>query len=574
MEPLPVKPTSIPQARKYTREFKAEGNRVFTEQEQIIIDMPPIQRTYLTKNSKIYFTFNMEFTFGYESIVANYMVPPNVKNYHPLNVFTKPLPMLDVCGPYGFFRSIEVYDYLGNTLLEKIDRHDLMASILSDFYLDAEVERLRPTISDHQALHFHYGLFPNFTQTELLESEMLANSGFPNVQTRVNGINIMDGQRAAMSELDALKVDTDHQYDIYINTPPTWASYDDYTDITTSIPYSTPTWNFSIDLLNFLGRMSDKFVPMHNGYRIVLHTNSATVPIKFGYPNGGDKMSYVGPGTGDVEAYVDANIKITKFQFSDIFLRSELLEITPELDSQVEKIVHSKMTNYLQMGRFDSPTIIPGNYLSTTGIKIAVRHQLDDSGISELGFRSSSYIVGAKLFFNDALSIEYKTPLQILNAVGEEFDTSISPASFSTVFPGSYYDPIKKTTKLVTLGTGGYMYPYLNTFFKSALSRYVPPQSAPTLYHFVNTTSDMSDSKFNMAFSRCNTNSGKFLLNFDLTLNGYSDSKIVGIDTTKTKITVDLKRSRKDHLNYVTDVFVLYDAIINVNPGKSTSVSF
>lgn len=90
----------------------------------------------------------------------------------------------------------------------------------------------------------------------------------------------------------------------------------------------------------------------------------------------------------------------------------------------------------------------------------------------------------------------------------------------------------------------------------------------------LNGETSVNSSQVNMAFIRCNTNDGKFLINFDLTLNGYSDSKITGIDTTKSKLKIDLKRFKNDAEAYVTDVFVEYDAIVTIDPGKYTAVSF
>ena len=61
MEPLPNKPTLIPQARRYTRILKSSHSRIFREGDEIDIDIPPIKNTYLSKDSQLYFTTGVDF---------------------------------------------------------------------------------------------------------------------------------------------------------------------------------------------------------------------------------------------------------------------------------------------------------------------------------------------------------------------------------------------------------------------------------------------------------------------------------------------------------------------------------
>lgn len=574
MEPLPIRPTTLPQARKYTREFKAEGTRIFSEDQNVIIEIPPIQNSYLTKDARIYFSMDMSF------YIDNY---PNVFNpglKGPLSSTVTPLPMMDVCGPYGVFDAFEVYDYLGNTLLEKMDRHDLLAAIESDFYLDSEVDRLRPVISECQTFiaDLAYDGMPDQYDPQGAVAPYgvsimagLGGWGYPAVNTRVNGINLMDSQLAALSRKDLWNASTYMDYSNYIY----------YTHGNKEVN-SIPKWDFSIGLLNFLGRGSQKFVPLHNGFRIVLHTNLVNRLIKFSLPQGGMTLGFIRTRdeSGEPLQYDVAELTstITKYDLSDIRLRADILEITPELDNQVDKVVHARMKNYVMLGKCDTPTIIPGNYLSATNLKISMRHLPGTDTFSEIGFRSSTNVDACKLLYNDAVVVEYKTPLQIMNALGSDFDPMISPVSFITPSPGLDENDG---------GTGGYMYPYWSPHWKQAVASLRRMGSEPAQpagyyqyypFYFVNTICNAFDVNVNPAFFRCNTNSGKFLINFDLTLNGYSDSQIIGIDTTKTKMKIDLHRpilpatDPKDP--YVTDVFIEYDAIVTITPGKYTSVSF
>lgn len=545
--PYPVKPTLVPQARRYTRTFNAAAGKVFTEDDQITIEIPPINHTYLTKDARIYFKFDM--SFYDHSFTSTAGLPSNWFNatkMSPLNALRKPVPMLDVCGPYGFFRDVEVYDYLGNTLLEKTIRHDLLACTMADFYLDSEVERLRPPISENQKFTVLAKTTPAGTAIENYGTDR--SFGSPGIHTRVNGINLLDIERNGFLNVSDDYVPTSGVvFDEYVQTPPT----------PTSTLVQIPTWGFSIQLLNFLGRGSSSFVPLHNGYRIVLKLNKKDIPVKFSLPNGGLKVNIA-----NTAGFVTLQPLIKDFNFHNVFLRADLLEISPQMDEQVDKVVRSRMNSYVTLGRCDKPTIVPGNFLSVNQFRISMRH-LPASGsvsASELGFRSRTYVKSARLLYNGAVQQEYKSVDQIRNALGPEFDPLITTTAFAEDVPMEN-----------KYGTAGYMYPYMSHDFKYDVA------AIPTLdanYIWVSQNTDPSLDSYNAFYGRFNNQAGKFLIQFDLSLNGYNQNTITGIDTSKTTITLDLQRSKTHHEAYETDVFIDHDAIITVSPGKHTSVSF
>lgn len=539
--PFPVKPTLVPQARRYTRTFNAAAGKVFTEDDLIVIDIPPINHTYLTKDARIYFKFDMSFydhSFTSGTGLPGTWFSAAGSTLTPLNVTRKPVPMLDVCGPYGFFRDIEVYDYLGNTLIEKTMRHDLLAAMMADFYLDTEVERLRPPISENQKHDVlpktNYGLDRSF--------------GVSGVQTRVNGINLLDIDRNGfLNTSEDQKTSRDDFFEEYVQTPPT----------NPSTLVKIPTWGFSIQLLNFLGRGSSSFVPLHNGYRILLKLNKKTVPIKFSLPSGGLTVS-------TTTTPVTLVPRIDQFDIYEVQLRADLLEISPQMDEQVDKVVRSRMNSYVTLGRCDKPTIVPGNFLSVNQFRVAMRHlpPLLDTSASEIGFRSRTYVDAARLLYNGAVQQEYKSVDQLRNALGPEFDPLITTDAFSEDVP---------TANIY--GTAGYMYPYMSHEFKYDLASYTK-SGGDTNYNWINQDALYTSATYNKMFGRFNNQAGKFLIQFDLSLNGYHQNTITGIDTTKTTMTLDLHRSETHDEAYETDVFIDHDAIITVSPGKHTSVSF
>ena len=535
--PFPVKPISVPQARKYTREFKAAAGKIFTEEDTIIIEIPPIKNTYLTKDARIYFKFNLSFedhNFTETTLPSPTWWAAWKNNYglDVLNVFRKPVPMLESCGPYAFFRDVEVYDYLGNTLLEKVNRHDLLASILNDFHLDSDLDRMRPVISETQAAQIM-----NMFKSDGTLIPFNTSFSLPAVDTRINGVNLLDP-----SLNDNLATDPKRysDYYAYIAAPPT----------VPATLVTVPTWQFSISLLSFLGKGSNNFVPLHNGYRIVLKTNSANVAMQFGLPSG----SLTVPTTFTT-LVVNLKPQIKEYSFFDVLLRADLLEVTPEFDQQIDKSVHARMNAYSLLGRCDTPTILPGNFLSVNNIKISPR-QLPDgvNTYSVLGFRSRTYIDKARLLYNDAVQQEYTNVHQMRLALGPEFDETITPMAFSADQPN-----------LWTHGTSGFLYPYLPQEFKAMLA---PQTTLSTGYSWVLKKND------NLFFSRYNDQAGKFLVLFDLSLNGYHENTITGIDTTKTTIKLDFTREADQAQPFETDVFTEHDAIIIIKPGEYSTVSF
>jgi hypothetical protein len=567
MEPLPISPTQVPQARRYTRKFLPNATKLFQKEDSIVIEIPPIQNTYLTKNARLHFTMNMSFqensVASTEALIAQFVAgggtyAQRISNYFQknlgatalvptdlmLNMARKPVPMLDTCGPYGFFRKVEVYDYLGNTLLENIDRHDLLAAQMSDFYLDHDTERMRPYITD-----------------DFGASVVQIKAPGPGVvprQSRVNGIPLLDpdGEKFYL---------TRYQY-----SPPSavvvHGGGDVYT-VSEGEAYTVQPWEFSIDLLSFLGRGSSKFVPLHNGYRLVFHLNDPNVPIRFGLPNGSMDMDIrYGPSFNPNQVFGwTMSPYITEWNLQAPYLRAELLEITPELDVQVEKVVHAFMRNYVLKGRVDKPTILPGNFLSAKNVTVSFRHIPFNDNHSVVGFRSRNYVKKARLLYNDALQQELGSEEEIRLALGEGFNSTISKKAFVVDKP---------FPDLFISGSGGYMYPYPTHASRYRLLAPVTTSGgAQAGYEWFQTQGTMQNSLF---FKRHNSQDGKFLIKFDLDLLGYGKNQIAGVDLTKTTVKLDFVREdyNDDDDPYETDIFTEYDAIIRIEPGKYSSVSF
>lgn len=230
------------------------------------------------------------------------------------------------------------------------------------------------------------------------------------------------------------------------------------------------------------------------------------------------------------------------------------------------------MNSYVVLGRCDKPTIVPGNFLSVNKFRVSMRHlsPLDnsvslpilDKSISEIGFRSRTFVDEARILYNGAVQQEYKSVDQIRNALGPDFDPLITTDAFAEDVP---------TENIY--GTAGYMYPYPSHEFKYDLASYTK-SGTDTFYNWINQDVGYTSATYNKLFGRFNNQAGKFLIQFDLSLNGYNQNTITGLDTSKTTITLDLHRTETRDQAYETDVFIDHDAMITVSPGKHTSVSF
>ena len=106
-------PPTMPQARSYMFKVQSSNSTYDSSGSNTIqINIPRLQRSYLTKDSYLRFRMNLAgaFTAGTKATDL----------------------LLDTPGAFGFFNKIEVYDYLGSTLLESTSGHGQLISTLMD----------------------------------------------------------------------------------------------------------------------------------------------------------------------------------------------------------------------------------------------------------------------------------------------------------------------------------------------------------------------------------------------------------------------------------------------------------
>ena len=211
---LTAAPT-MPQARSYLFKQKSTISEYNTS-ESIQINIPRLQRTYLTKDS--YLKFNVELNLGTGGFGWKTDQPA-------LSV------VLDRCGAYGLFERIEIYDYLGSTLLESISGHGALMTLL----LDTSHGFDEATTRDNATM----GISAAVTANDSSVGIPYANTGHKKLISSFCGGAILPSPLPTQTQAG-------------------WTAA------------TTATREFAIPLASFLGLFSDKFVPLHNGFTIRL----------------------------------------------------------------------------------------------------------------------------------------------------------------------------------------------------------------------------------------------------------------------------------------------------------------
>lgn len=212
-----VAPPVIPQARSYLFKQRSDLQEFqVSKGTSIKINIPRLQRSYLTKESYLRFRVNIDYTVP---------AATSATIYNPYLAF-------DRCGAYGLFERIEVYDYLGGTLLESTQNVPELMTLLGDL---------------------NVGLAS-------FEGELQATSGY-------DGAKVTVAKEGVAGVYDAFELRTAPNGFVFarVSTP------------AQGQPAATGfvTYEFAISVPSFLGMFSDKYVPLHNGFTINFILNDA-----------------------------------------------------------------------------------------------------------------------------------------------------------------------------------------------------------------------------------------------------------------------------------------------------------
>jgi hypothetical protein len=573
---LPRQPTDLPQARRYERVFEAPRTKAFTEGEIITIEIPPINHTYLSKNNKLYFDFTLKYKEASQQTLASIYgdmintMPLKAgsltewetpientvydANYHwpnsyfsrefvntnittnIANAFVKPFPSFDINGPYGLINRIRVYDFLGTTLLEDVQGHDVLTAMLADFDMkDDNFTMNRPWVSDQT----------NTTtppRTRKFPCSLIRPDDLEKLQ---NSFTLDQYEGIFNAGLDMLGV---------IIVPGT----------------VTVTNTFALDLYSFMGKLSDKFVPLHNGFRIELTVNKALIPISFSTAFGDLTVRYYNANDTYRTATLDPFIE--SMTLSNVYLKADLLEVSPDLDKNVDKVVHYQGFKY-QQDFFPYPDFTKVNIsdetrpdftkkinpplLSLNKVIVGQRYAVNDVYRQKLSWRMKNYLSSLKLLYNKAIvasvSNVTETSQQAIQSFGTPIDYYLTMDDFNVEEPD------------INLTTKGVQFPIFTFNQYAALEAYLATYAPSSARWFpVN--------EFQKELT--NFEQGKFMVVFNTRLPGTTGDTVGGINTNKASLEYQLSSSSDVCWKSFIDVFLQHDALLKVDPGKSTTVSF
>lgn len=483
-------PPTMPQARSYM--FKQQSqNASYTSgsASSIQINIPRLQRSYLSKDS--YLRFRLE--------LPNFTVGSTSGLY------------LDTCGAFGFFDKIEIYDYLGSTLLESTGGHAQLLSTLMDISCS-------PTETG-----LHYGLTTGTGNGGILAD---ADRGALDI---ASGIGATYSATTTVTGIKATQYGSQHGQLL--------AS----ANIT-----STAYWEFAIPLFSFLGSLSGKFAPLHNGFTIVLYLNSLNNVFGAATATGG----------------AGSAVMPTSYTLSNVFMCCQILELGPQAEAMLMNSAGGK------------PLVIPAkafrNYADTmpAGASGATVSRKIDLNLNVASLTNILWI-----FRPDAFTT---TTPYLFKATGQRTRNYLSNWYFqygSSILPQTTGIQAQATT--VTVNNGGHD----ECYYELMKSRHALNQANfSTQISRQSYTLDVTTATISALSGANISQHGRFAAGLDLELvSGRSQNLICGMNTNGMNTAIFMTFTPGTGNTVAAgrfDVWAEYDAFINISPGIATTVSF
>lgn len=499
-------PPTMPQARSYL--FKQQSSNASYDpaiSSTIQINIPRLQRSYLTKDS--YLRFRLNFTKAFTGVNA-----------------TSDMVAFDTPGALSVIDKIEVYDYLGSTLLESTSGHGQLTALLMDL-------NLNPTETG-----MHYNV---------------------SAGTRAGAV-LMDVDAAPISSAAAAaSLDTPFA----ISHPRSGAVVTNGTTVNngTNAAFSTITtsdyFEYAVPLFSFLGNNSTKFVPLHNGFTIMITLN------QFGTAFGTTKAD------GAVSTVLDAAMS---YQLSQVYYACQILELGPAAESMLMSSTQGKPLVIPSKAFRNFVSNVPAkqtnfrldlnlNVASLTNILWIMRPDQDNADAAGVATVNSKNLKSLSTRIRNFLQSWYF-----------QYGSSILPQT-----QGIQCSPWPNSN----VKNGGHDEAYLE-LLKARHS--LNSESFDTLIDGKSFQRDVAtqiaDACRPLTSGADGVPSGKFACGLDLELiPGRSQSLVCGMNTNGMNTSI---YGTFDPLQYNkvgscrVDAWCEYDSFINISPGTSTTVMF
>lgn len=498
---------TMPQARNYVHALPAIDRSQFGDNGIMQFDIPRLQRSYLTKDTCLVFNISATYT----QVITTNKLDNSV--------------VLDTPGAYSFINKIEVFDYLGSTLLERLEDVEPFVALLMDTakpdspldYTNEALGAYGTTLVPDQVQQY----FSNGTSTVIPYRSQGPLSGVP----------------------------------FYHGTNGTGKC----------------TRQFSLPLLSFLGLLSQKFVPLHNGF--TLRITLGTAAKAFGIASTADAAG--ANSISNFSAVVDNPV-----------LMLNILELGAEAEGLLQSttgngplVFHTQAYRHYakaftppgiaqgQSGSaFASSMTIPINLpvASLTGVFWFMRLQSTSPINGDLKYRNVSERVRNFLqrwsFQYGSSTLPSPGGIETRNAKNDSFNSH-----------GAYaLQELMKARKVKSCGIG------LDSF-----NRDNPTLADCRLTNLTGITVTGSTYKSNgNAIGRfaCGLNTQLDVPSTNvitgLNCNGMATSIIAQFDPTIVNIAISDAADIEQVQPVLADVYMEYDAFITVLPGVASSVSF
>jgi hypothetical protein len=513
-------PSSIPQARSYTFEQRSnESSYPVQTGQKIQIDIPRLQRSYLQKSSSLRLTLEVEMSSSFD---------PETNSV-----------CLDTAGGYSLIDNIEVYDYLGSTLLERIEGVGQLVAAL----LDTPHGRIR------------YGNNASMGTTSLRPLR-----GPENFEFTTNYF----------------------EQSLFIEGPISGS-------VLSNISSSSKKYNIELELplLSFLGELSGKLAPLHNGYTIIIALNAMENAL------GVTKIDDL--STNITSRLLDANV-------TDISMMCDILELGPTAESLVLSsigegplVMHTK--SYRHYAREESggsgielnynwPINLNASSVSSilwfmrpqiTGFNARYRslsHKIKNNLLSWKFIYGSSSLpdsAGIRCSANDKNAFYASSGTEAYNSLMKSRRVTDSDGITKTNFNLNAFD----TT--TTIGTTPFLVaPSLYSLTPCDVAQLGPGVSevtgalVPPVGRFSCGLS--TELVTGNVISGLNTNGMSTAIQARFVPP--ASSIFITPTTDVEKIAIQLQQGTRDIVPFVADIYMEYDAFISILPNISTNVSF
>lgn len=497
-----VVPPTLPQARSYMFKQQSDLQEYDVQKgNRIRINIPRLQRSYLMKDSYLRFRLNIDITAS---------STPSQKLY------------LDRCGAYGLFDRIEVYDYLGGTLLEQTQNIPALITTIGD---------LTYKMSD-----FNGGL----SSTQGYDGS--------NVQNAATSYNQYEMRTASTGQVL-------------------------YTNAGTETAFVT--YEFAMPIPSFLDMFSEKYIPLHNGFSIDFFLNSPDLAF----------VSRIGESDPTTASLTINNCWLSNFEYCcqvmELGEQAESMVVAQE-----PMVMHSNQFRYFSdiiLGAGTQSTFrldMNLNVVSLRNIRFGMRPTVYQTyAYPSYGHRVRNFLNNFNFQYGSSylpeiagidcrrLSVPSSRAGYTLKMGSTAPSTPQADYAKAAGFCQSYIEVTKTTSPTNTMGTTMNWTEYMIDLGASNNSTVTNSDFATPLTG--------SNAKVPCPGQGTSSICGKFVGGIDTRLS--KKNTVSGIDTNGLLVSLNGSFDR-DNVNNMTqsilDVWAEYDSFIQVIPGVATTVTF